>query len=254
MSKPLRITNEILRHAALLSLIICCIALWKQPTSIQVTVNTPTPHTVYLTFDDGPSAVSEDVLDVLKAEGVPATFFVIGTTTEHDLSVYRRIAEEGHLLALHSYSHNPEKIYTSLENYIQDFKRLEQLIYETTGTSPKICRMVGGSHSSYCPSSIREKILSFLVEEGFACYDWDIDARDSSGYAVESNRLMTNVIRDVRKKPDQDLIILMHDDALRVTLPDALKGIIAFLKEEGYAFDVLRSDIRSKRIMSKSSD
>lgn len=250
---PLRITNDRLRHAMLLFLLACCALLWKQPSSVPATANSS--YTIYLTFDDGPSVVTEAVLDILKAEGVPATFFVLGATTEHGKSIYRRIVDEGHMIALHSYSHNIKKVYASLKDYTEDLKRLEELIYEATETSTKVCRMVGGSHSAHCPATIREQILSFLAEEDYACYDWDIDARDSFGYALKPNTLVNNVIQSVRKMPKKDLIILMHDDALRVTLPDALKSIITYLKDEGYAFDVLQYGVNSsKRIVPKASD
>ena len=62
---------------------------------------------IYLTFDDGPGGqTTEKVLDILKEENVPATFFLIGDQFEGQEEVLKRIAEEGHSLGLHSMSHD----------------------------------------------------------------------------------------------------------------------------------------------------
>ena len=66
--------------------------------------------TVYLTFDDGPSRNTDKILDILKEYDVKATFFVVGKTDEHSVRAYQRIVEEGHTLAMHSYSHKYEEV------------------------------------------------------------------------------------------------------------------------------------------------
>ena len=57
---------------------------------------------VYLTFDDGPSDHTAQILDILKKHKVKATFFVVGKETEHAKKMYQRIVLEGHTLAMHS--------------------------------------------------------------------------------------------------------------------------------------------------------
>lgn len=222
--------------------------------NIPLPVSTPAAkqYTVYLTFDDGPSANTDKVLDVLLEEDVPATFFVIGVTNESGIERYNRIIAEGHSLGLHSYSHDMQGIYRSLKSFTSDFTRLERWVLENTGASVRVCRMVGGSHSIYCPAIIREEILTYLIEQGYSCYDWDIDAKDSGAHALPAWLLAKNIIQAANKKPNQDLIILMHDDALRTTIADALEIIIPHFKERGYAFDVLQEDNEStKKILPK---
>lgn len=210
-------------------------------------------YNVFLTFDDGPSPITEDVLDVLAREQVYATFFVIGVETKQGVSLYGRILDEGHSLGLHTYSHNVKKIYASLEGFKQDFNKLGQWLCDTTGITPKVCRMAGGSNSAYCPAYLREQILTYLVEEGYSCFDWDIDARDSGPYTVSAGRLAGNVIAAAKKKPNQDLIILLHDDRMRTSLPEALPLIIAYFREAGYNFKALWEDVESaKRILPNS--
>ena len=67
----------------------------------------------FLTFDDGPSSVTNTILDVLKQENVKATFFVLGSRVEAKPDVVKRIYDEGHFIANHGYSHVYESIYAS---------------------------------------------------------------------------------------------------------------------------------------------
>ena len=67
---------------------------------------------VYLTFDDGPSANTEKVLDILKKENVKATFFVTGNNPKYN-HLMKRAKEEGHAIGLHTYTHDYSKVYSS---------------------------------------------------------------------------------------------------------------------------------------------
>lgn len=238
----------ILSLAVILSAIAVTVTWGREDAPITAVTNRP--PVVYLTFDDGPSVNTEKVLDILAAENVQATFFVIGVTTDFGIELYNRIIAEGHMLGLHTYSHNTQKIYNSIDGYVKDFMQLEDWILETTGTKTQICRMVGGSHTVNCSKALREQILTYLFDRGYTCYDWDIDPKDSGAYALDTYRLAQNVINAVEKKKGQDLIILLHDDGLRTTLPDALKQIIAYFRGQGYEFGVLSEGTESvKRVL-----
>lgn len=71
--------------------------------------------TCYLTFDDGPSNNTERILDILKENGVKATFFVIGRSSR--LELVKREKEEGHTVALHTYSHEYDDVYRSTDAF-----------------------------------------------------------------------------------------------------------------------------------------
>ena len=79
---------------------------------------------IYLTFDDGPSSSTNEILDILKAYDVKATFFVVGKTDEASKEAYRRIVAEGHTLGMHSYSHSYSGIYKSTTAFKKDLKKL----------------------------------------------------------------------------------------------------------------------------------
>lgn len=78
-------------------------------------------HKVYLTFDDGPSDNTNAILDVLDDYNVKATFFVTGKEDEASKAAYKRIVDEGHTIAMHSYSHKYSDIYASKEAFQNDF-------------------------------------------------------------------------------------------------------------------------------------
>lgn len=232
-----------------------CMTVMMKSLSLPASGSMNKPYTVFLTFDDGPSANTDKVLTVLFEENVQGTFFVVGETSEQGIALYNRILAEGHALGLHSYAHDMQGVYRNMYTFQEDFLRLESWVYACTGTSVDICRMVGGSYSIYCKAAVREQVLTYLSGKGYACYDWDIDAKDSGAYALPAARLAQNVINAARKKPNEDLIILMHDDPLRTTLADALKIIIPYFKEQGYVFDVLTKDTESvKRLMPKTME
>lgn len=103
---------------------------------------------VYLTFDDGPSSNTDQILDILKEYDVKATFFVVGKTDERSVKAYQRIVDEGHTLAMHSYSHKYDEIYESKEAFAKDLNSLQEYLYETTGVWPRIYRFPGGSSNT----------------------------------------------------------------------------------------------------------
>ena len=101
---------------------------------------------VYLTFDDGPSANTDRILDILAQYGVKATFFVVGKEGYADQ--YRRIVEDGHTLAMHSYSHRYNEVYASLDAYKADLTKLHDYLYELTGEDCRFVRFPGGSSNT----------------------------------------------------------------------------------------------------------
>lgn len=196
------------------------------------------PYTIYLTFDDGPSAVTDKVLDVLLERNVPATFFVLGSETEKGTARYKRMMDEGHTIGIHSYTHEDE-IYKNMENFKSDFERLEALIYDETWYLSHIYRMPGGTSTSKCPDWMLTGIKQYIGEKKYTLFDWDIDPKDSTAKTLDKEELFKNVVAEAEERPNKDLVILMHDDGLRTTLPEALPMIIDYFQERGYGFSSL---------------
>lgn len=190
----------------------------------------------YLTFDDGPSYNTTQVLKVLKEYDVVATFFILGSTiTEAGKENLKTMAEQGHAIGIHTYSHDYEYIYSSVEAFLDDFYLAYQLIYETTGVKPNIFRFPWGSVNTY-NKKIRNELIAEMERRGFTYYDWNVDSKDSVGNPNEY-KITQNIIKDLYKYNNP--IILLHDASVNKITVKTLPLIIQKIKEEGYDFDIL---------------
>lgn len=190
----------------------------------------------YLTFDDGPSILTPKVLEILEKENVRATFFLIGSQiTEEEEKLLKEMAENGHLLGVHTYSHKSNEIYSSVEAYIEDANKTAHRIYEATGVRPTIYRFPWGSVNCYV-SGICDDVIEEMRKEGYEYYDWNVSAEDSIGKPTKAS-ILKNIKKDFGKYNDP--VILMHDSAVNKATVEALPEIITMLKEEGYTFGTL---------------
>ena len=180
-------------------------------------------HKVYLTFDDGPSENTDDILDVLAAYDIKATFFVVGRTDEHSLNMYRRIINEGHSIGLHSYTHKYSVIYSSIEAFEQDLEQIRSLIYETTGVDTNLLRFPGGSSNQVSEIDMLN-FIDLVTEKGYTYYDWNVVSGDATVKSYTEQDLVDNVINGVKKY--ETSIVLMHDAANKDSTVAALSTII----------------------------
>lgn len=210
--------------------------------------NTLGQKTVFLTFDDGVNAQSTPrILDALKAEGVPATFFVVGRTLGPSTApLIHRIVDEGHQLALHSYNHDydqlypgrvasPEAVAQQAQDSIAVLKTILGKDFET-----HVWRYPGGhmSWSNLAPADQR------LAELGLHWIDWNgmaglADIPERRPTSVEGIwRYLNNTLQ---YSPTQEVyVILMHDTADKLLIPQALPLIIGNFRNQGYQFAVLK--------------
>lgn len=189
---------------------------------------------IYLTFDDGPSSNTSKILDILKSENIKATFFVVNYSSSYD-SLIQRIVNEGHTIALHSYTHDYKVIYASEEAYFNDLVSLKNKVKNTTGVDSNIIRFPGGSSNTV--SSFNKGIMTRLVKEvkekGYHYFDWNVDSRDA-GVAKNSTEVYNNVMRGL--VTNRSNVVLMHDLGYNVKTVEALKSIIEDSKNKGYSF------------------
>lgn len=202
---------------------------------------------VYLTFDDGPSDNTDEILDILKEYDVKATFFVVGKTDEHSRQMYRRIVEEGHTIALHSYSHKYSEIYSSVEKYDKDLEKLSKLILEETGVTTHYLRFPGGSSNQVSDVDM-EEFIKLVTDEGYTYYDWNVVSGDATSKSYSAKDLIDNVVSGVEHF--QESMVLMHDASNKDSTVEALPKIIKKLKAEGYV--MLPIDDNTKTIQHVS--
>lgn len=184
---------------------------------------------VYLTFDDGPSIYTGQILDILAANDVKATFFVIGRSEKY-FEYYKRIVEEGHTLAMHSYSHEYKKIYASVDAFYEDLRKLQDLLYQVTGVDCRIYRFPGGSSNTITKSI--QPFIECLNEHDIIYYDWNALNGDAVSEELSPQKLIDNIMKNVRL--NKNSVVLMHDLQSRYTTVESLQDLINTLKSEGY--------------------
>lgn len=203
---------------------------------------------VYLTFDDGPSIYTGQILDILAANDVKATFFVIGRDESY-YPYYKRIVDEGHTLGMHTYTHEYGYVYSSKEAFAEDVNKLSDLLYDVTGVRSKIFRFPGGSSNTVTSEPIDE-FIEYLNGEGIVYYDWNSLNGDAVTNELDPDTLVNNVMKDVRKNDTS--IVLMHDLQSRHTTVESLQALIDTLKSEGY--EILPIDENTPHVQHIASD
>jgi len=193
---------------------------------------------VYLTFDDGPSKNTEEILSILKMYGARATFFVMDTSYNYILS---DIIGEGHAVGLHTASHNYEEIYSSEEAFWSDIQKISDVVKDEIGLDVKIMRFAGGG-SNAVSRKYSKGIMTSLTrqagERGFVYFDWNCDVKDASGDDHSPEDIYFNMVK-VADKLKGDINVLLHDRADLDSTVKALPWIISYFRARGYEFDVI---------------
>lgn len=167
------------------------------------------PKTMYLTFDDGPSEEYTDmVLDVLKEKNIKATFFVIGEYVRKYPETAKRIADEGHTIGIHCDVHDYQKLYASVDSYVEDFEKAYGTVYEVTGVEAQFFRFPGGSVNAY-NKAVYQDIITEMEARGFIYYDWNASLGDAARNVASSEELIHNAVNTARGR--QEVVMLAHD-------------------------------------------
>ena len=180
-------------------------------------------HKVYLTFDDGPSANTSKILEVLEKYNIKATFFVVGKEEESSKEAMRKIVEAGHTIGLHSYSHDYDAIYRSVEDFAADFRRQQEYVYQITGQKSLVYRFPGGSSNLVSDIDMQE-FIEYLHSENVEYYDWNTSVGDGGATLLDVDTLVSNATKGVATRGTT--IILMHDSPEKPTTLEALPVII----------------------------
>lgn len=193
------------------------------------------PKTVYLTFDDGPSQYTSQILTILDSYGVKATFFVRDGGKYNYLM--KDMVEQGHAIGLHTYSHNYKSIYASDEAYLSDLQKISDLVFQKTGIETKIMRFPGGSSNSVSKkysTGIMTRMTQKVTEMGYTYFDWNCSNGDADGAKTVGKQL--KFCSDYSKSANT-IIVLMHDT--QKTTMEALPKIIEYYHSQGMTFGVL---------------
>lgn len=195
-----------------------------------------TEKVAYLTFDDGPSAtITPQILDTLKAEGVPATFFVVGQRVRLYPYLVKRAYDEGHYIANHGNTHSYSKIYQSVDTVFGEYVECEEAVREALGIPDYrmyLFRFPGGSAGGRY-ASIKSEAKEVLNSYSVAHTNWNCMTGDAEGKNTtedQMNELKATMV------DDDTIIVLMHDAGDKQVTADTLPEVIHYLKEQGYTF------------------
>ncbi len=211
----------------------------KYPT-ISVPIANKGEKACYLTFDDGPSKNTLEILDILDVYGIKATFFVTCTGTTKYIE---NIKNAGHSIGLHTATHNYSKIYESEEAYFEDLAQISAAVEKYAGIKSMLIRFPGGSSnviSKKYSENLMKTLVSSVEEKGYDYFDWNVDSGDASKAKPTAEYIMDYIKKDVGSK--KDICVLMHDSAAKSGTVEALPEMIEWLVSQGYRFEALTND------------
>lgn len=196
----------------------------------------PEQPTVYITFDDGPSQWTPNVLDILKEYEIPATFFVLGELAEKREETVRRIVREGHALGNHTYNHKYAELYQSFDAFWQQVEHTGDILEGITGDRVTLFRAPGGTATNFDAF-----YFYYMTAAGYSIYDWSVDSGDSKRRGVPAAEIVANV----KGAPlTHEMTVLLHDGAGHGETVKALPEIIEYFKEKGYRFAALSEEVK----------
>jgi cellulose synthase/poly-beta-1,6-N-acetylglucosamine synthase-like glycosyltransferase/peptidoglycan/xylan/chitin deacetylase (PgdA/CDA1 family) len=199
----------------------------------QAGLRVPDRHVV-LTFDDGPTAYTEDILDVLADEGVPATFFVVGAQAADRPDLMRRMYAEGHEVGVHTFTH------VNLANVgaLRQRLELDQTQLAVAAATGRTTSLLRPPYSSEVSALLPSDWQAVDRAAGYWVVYTDLDTRDWEGQGAE--RIAAAAI----PRGSRGAIVMLHDGGGdRAPTVSALRLIIHELRARGYTFDTVSSAV-----------
>lgn len=199
----------------------------------QFQTETENEKVAYITFDDGLSIHTEELLDILKAHELPGIFFVLGAHFEaipNTNEILNRIVTEGHHIALHTMTHDKCALYFSEKSpttFTQEMLELKREVEKRTGHVTNLCRAPYGKKGNF-------KVAHFksVAESGLYCVDWHIDSRDWE--KKNARQIYNEVVYQLEQLEEIDEVLLLFHEFQRTV--EAMPMVIEYLASAGYTF------------------
>ena len=199
---------------------------------------------VALTFDDGPSHATQEVLDILDQHGVRATFFMVGANVRRMPDAAGMVANRGHEVEAHSDTHSRLLPYELPFQSGRDAARGTASVEAATGATPRFYRPPHGKSSPWMRWAI--------ARQGLETVAWEVDGGDWRQRSPEQ------IVREIVGNARPGSIILLHDglglrkEPNRSAMVSALPLIIDGLKDRGFALVTLEELLRPNRALPLS--
>lgn len=198
--------------------------------------------TVYLTFDGGPGAYTETILDTLSSHNAKATFFVTDQNTDYE-SLIAREASDGHSVGVYSYSGDTASIYTDTSSFWTDFDKMQDVIEAQTGSRTLLMRFPGGSNNTYGTDGIMDTLTTEAVQRGFVYFDWNVVAGDGASDTADADTIAQNIITGIQNQSVS--VVLCHDT--NEATASALEQVLTWGESNGYTFAALEAGSTTAR-------
>ncbi|MBQ3421294.1 MAG: polysaccharide deacetylase [Romboutsia sp.] len=186
----------------------------------------------YLTFDDGPSQNTLEIMKILEKNNVKGNFFFIGPNMEENPNILKEVVEKGHTVGLHSYSHNYNKLYSTSEGLVEDFNKAQDVYESIIGSKTSIIRLPFGSKGT-----LDKLDVEALTTEGYKFWDWNVDSNDSNSIGKNKEGILKSIQKSI-KSDSKKIVILMHEKNQTI---ESLDEMIKNLKESGYIIKPITS-------------
>ena len=190
----------------------------------------------FLTFDDGPSTLTPQILDTLKNENIKATFFMLGCNVVNYPETVKRVYEEGHYIANHGYTHVYSSIYVSPQSVLDEYNRCNDAIKNALGEqeyNSHLFRFPGGSTGGKY-ATLKNDAKNLLSQNDILYVDWNALTGDAETQHPVAEKLLEQLKNTTQGK--NSVVILMHDTQAKQVTADILPQVIAYLREQGYEF------------------
>ena len=192
---------------------------------------------VYLTFDDGPSAYTGELLDVLAKYNVKATFFVTNRNPNYAYFI-KRAHDEGHTIALHTSSHNYSQVCAIVDGYFNDLNAINETVKNMAGSYSNLIRFPGGSSNTVSRNysiGIMSTLTRMVTERGYKYFDWNVSSGDADGRNHPSSDYSSNIINGINGRSMS--IVLQHDT--NINSIRSVSTVIEYGLAHGYTFKAL---------------
>ena len=216
---------------------------------------------IFLTFDDGPSENTREILKILKEEDVHATFFDIGSAlkdNKENQELLKQEIDQGNAVAGHSFSHNYKTLYpgnsVDVNKFMNELNETNEIMKSVLGKNfnARVIRMPGGymSRRYYRDPNLKALDEAF-AKDNIVSIDWDAETGDATGRHYTVEQYVENSAKNINTL--NHVILLMHDAAAKKETVQALPAIIKFYKEHGYAFKVIKNSPVGEKNSSDST-
>jgi len=198
---------------------------------------------IYLTFDDGPTEYTDNLLDLLAQYNMKATFFMLDAEMKRNPESVKRMVNEGHAVGVHGVSHEKSTFYCGVFGPLKEMNQANQTLESIIGEKTYLARTPYGS-SPY----LTNQQWQALISQRYIIWDWNVDSRDwSHRYPEQTFTHTTKMIETTQKEP---IVILFHD---MKSVLKTMKLLLKWMEDNQYTSEAITSNLEPVKLWRKSN-